>query len=149
MRIVFAILSGVLLASCNRKPEKTPDLFATEIIFPNGTKIIAQPARTQLEMLQGLRYYDRLEADRGMLFVYPVLEKHPFWTYGAKFAVDIIWMDRDHRIVEMSLNTQPCPSKEAHECAHFGGQQDSRYALELRAGVAAENGLRSGDKLDF
>ncbi|GEM_PF-1038519 len=150
MRIPIAIVSIVLLAACGeKKAEKTPDLFATEVTFPNGTKIIAQPARTQLEILQGLRYYDDLPADRGMLFIYPEPDKHPFWTYGAKFAVDIVWMDKDHRIVEMSLDTKPCPSKSAHECSNFGGHADSRFVLEVRSGVAAQNGLRMGDRLDF
>jgi uncharacterized membrane protein (UPF0127 family) len=150
MRIPIAILSAVSLAACGTKsPEKTPDLFATEVIFPNGTKIIAQPARTQLEILQGLRYYDNLPADRGMLFIYPQPDKHAFWTYGAKFPVDIVWMDRDRRIVEMSLDTKPCLSKSANECPTFGVRDDSRYVLEVRAGVASQNGLRIGDRLDF
>ena len=149
MRFPIAILSGLFLVSCGGKQQKAEDLFATEVTFPNGTRIIAMPARTQLEKLQGLRYYDSLPVDRGMLFFYAEQDKHPFWTYGAKFAVDIIWMNRQHRIVEMSLETQPCPSKAAHECPNFGGLQASRFVLELRSGTARANGLKMGDQIEF
>jgi uncharacterized membrane protein (UPF0127 family) len=150
MRITIAILACILLAACGGpKPSSIEDLGKMEVDFPNGTKILCDPARTQLEIMQGLMYRDVLAPDRGMLFIYPKPDKHPFWMYKATFPVDILWMDRDHRIVEMSLNTPPCPSKAAHECPRFGGQKDSRFVLEVKAGIATQNGLRFGDRLDF
>jgi uncharacterized membrane protein (UPF0127 family) len=148
MRIVFAILAAISLASCNKKTEPI-DVFARQVVFPNGTTINAIPAQSQLEILQGLRYYDTLPPDRGMIFIYAKPDQHPFWTYQAKFPVDILWMDKEHRIVEMSLNTPPCGSTSSRTCPIYGGKLDSRFVLEVKAGVAAQNGLRFGDRLEF
>ena len=150
MRIPTAILASCVLAACS-KPDTSAmrDFGRIEVDFPNGTRIMADPARSQREILQGLRYYDSLPSDHGMLFIYAKEESHPFWAYQAKFAVDIIWMDKDRRIVEMNLNTPPCPSQAAHECPTFGGHKESRYVLEVRAGIASQNSLRYGDRLDF
>ena len=120
-----------------------------EVDFPNGAKILVDTARTQHEVLQGLMFRDALAPDRGMLFIYGKPDKHPFWMYQARFGVDILWMNRDHQIVEMSLNTPPCPSKAAHECPQFGGQQDSRFVLEVKSGIATQNGVKLGDRLEF
>jgi hypothetical protein len=150
MRILIAILAGCVLAGCGgQDPSTVRDFGRMEVDFPNGTKILADPARSQREILQGLRYYPSLAPDRGMLFVYAKQESHPFWAYQAKFAVDIIWMDREHHIIEMNLNTPPCPSTAAHECPTFGGKMESRFVLEVKAGIAAQNGLKLGDRLDF
>ena len=148
MRILLAI-ALVVCAGCSTGKTESFDLMARHVTFPNGTTISAVPARTQLEILQGLRYYDSLPEDRGMIFIYAEPDKYPFWTYQAKFAVDIVWMDRDHRIVEMSLNTPPCPSTSARQCPTYGGHQDSRFVLEVAAGVATKNGLRTGERLEF
>ena len=40
MRIVFAILAAISLASCNKKTEPI-DVFARQVVFPNGTTINA------------------------------------------------------------------------------------------------------------
>ncbi len=148
MRILLAI-AVLLSAGCSKEKTEPVDLEARLVTFPNGTTISAVPAQTELEKLQGLRYYDSLPPDRGMIFIYAEQESHPFWTYQAKFAVDMIWMDKDHRVVEVSFNTPPCPSTSARQCPTYGGKQESRFVLEVAAGVASKNGLKVGDRLDF
>jgi uncharacterized membrane protein (UPF0127 family) len=69
--------------------------------------------------------------------------------YQTKIPLDILWMDGDRRIVEVSLSTPPCTSKSAASCPNYGGNVKSRYVLEVSAGVAAKNGLQVGDRLDF
>ena len=148
MRILTATFAALVLIGCSKNEAPPVDLMAREVTFPNGTVITAVPAQSQMEILQGLHYYDKLPQDRGMLFIYAKPEKHPFWTYNAKFPVDIIWIDRDFRIVEISPNTPPCLTQ-AHECPTYGGMMESRYVLAVNAGIAAKNQLRVGEKLSF
>jgi uncharacterized membrane protein (UPF0127 family) len=84
-----------------------------------------------------------------MLFIHPDEEIFHYWMFQTKIPLDIIWMDHDRRIVEMSLNTPPCKAKSARDCPNYGGNFKSKYALEVNAGVASKNGLRVGDSLDF
>jgi uncharacterized protein len=149
MRRVFIALLAAALCCCGDKPSSIEDLNSVEVAFPNGTKILAEAARQQFELLRGLMYRDSLPANHGMMFFYPKDEKHVHYMYNAKIPVDIIWMDRDRHIVEMSPNTPPCPLKSARECPTYGGRQVSRYVLEVNAGVAAKNHIQVGDRLDF
>jgi len=61
----------------------------------------------------------------------------------------MIWVDSNRRIVEMSLDTPPCTSLSAKECPSYGGNFKSKYVLEVNAGIARKNGLKTGDTLDF
>jgi len=63
--------------------------------------------------------------------------------------LDVLWMDRDQRIVEISTDTPPCASKSAKACPIYGGTRNSRYTVELNAGAAKSYGLKLGDKISF
>lgn len=148
MRVAIAILAAAL-AGCGEKAATLEDLNSAEVVFPNGTKILAEQARDEIHQARGLSGRDSIAADRGMLFIFATPEKRPFWTFQARFPVDIVWIGKDHRIVEMAGDAAPCAAQAAPDCPQYGGHEDARFVLELKAGVAAKNGLRVGDRLDF
>jgi len=137
------------LAGCGEKAPTLEDLNSTDVTLPNGTKIVCDTMRQSIDLRRGLMFRDALAPGRGMLFIYPKLERHPHWMYQVKFSVDTIWMDDDHTIVEMILNMPPCDSKLASECPTYGGTRVSRFAVEVPAGFVRKNGLRADQKLDF
>jgi hypothetical protein len=69
--------------------------------------------------------------------------------YQVRIPLDIIWMDHQRRIVEISANTPACTSKSSHDCPSYGGHEKARYVLELAGGGAALYNLRVGDVLSF
>jgi uncharacterized protein len=148
---VVAVISAVSilgLAGCSNVGTITDDVNTTIVKFPNGTKITAETARQDWELLRGMMYRDSLSPDKGMLFVHPEEATYHYWMYQTKIPLDIIWMDHGHRIVEMSANTPPCTTK-ASECSNYGGNFKSTFVLEVGAGIAANNNLKVGDYLDF
>ena len=146
--LVISIVS--LLTGCaSSAGDVVDEVGVTSLTLPNGKKIIAEAARSQLDLLRGLMFRESMPADRGMLFTHPDEGIYHYWMYQTKMPLDIIWMDRDRRIVEMSLRTPPCPSKSARECPNFGGNFKSRFVLELNAGVAEANQLAVGQALVF
>jgi uncharacterized protein len=153
MRVKFpmAVLAALILsvlAGCSTS-NVTDDINTTVVRFPNGTKITAETARQDWELLRGLMYRDSLAPDRGMLFVHPEEAIYHYWMYQTKIPLDIIWMDHGHRIVEMSLNTPPCKTEKASQCTNYGGNFKSVFVLEVAAGVAPKANLKVGDYLDF
>src|ERR1700676_3375674 len=139
----------VLLSACGEKPSSMQDLASTEVTFPNRTKIMAETVQQQLDLMRGLMFRESLDSNRGMLFVYRKEDFAPYWMYQTKIPLDIVWIDHDHRIVEMSENTPPCTSKSAQDCPHYGGRRKAQFVLEVNAGVVAKNGLKVGDSVDF
>src|ERR1043166_5697831 len=147
--LLKAALIAVLLSGCGEKPTAVEDIGATEITFPNSTKIMAETMRRKEDLERGMMFREALPAGRGMLFVYRSEANLAYWMYQTKIPLDIIWMDRRHRIVEISANTPPCPSKSPKDCPAYGGHEKAQCVLEVNAGVAAKDHLRVGDVLDF
>ena len=148
-RVFIAAMAAAILSACGDKPSTMEDLTSTIVTFPNGTKITAQSMREQIDMTRGMMFRDSLAADHGMLFFHGKMGKYTYWTYQTRIPLDFIWIDHDHKIVEMALDKPPCPSKAAHECPNYGGHEDANYVLEVNAGIAAKNNLKLGDRLDF
>jgi uncharacterized protein len=146
-RIVI-LAAAFFAAGCNSS-NITDQLDLTQVAFPNGAKINAETMRSEVELMRGLMFRESLAPGRGMLFIHPSESTFHYWMYQTKIALDMIWMDHDRRIVEMSLDTPPCVSTSAKECPNYGGNFKAKYVLEVNAGVAAKNRLKTGDTLDF
>ena len=102
-----------------------------------------------LDVARGLMFRDSLPQDRGMLFIHSKEQRWQYWMYHVRFPLDVIWMDRNRRIVEIVRDTKPCTARKSADCPLYGGQADALYVLELNAGGAAKQGLRLGDVLSF
>ena len=142
---VFALL----LSACGTSSRDAGNLNITEVTFPNGKTVIAETMLQEIDQMRGMMFRDSLAKDRGMLFVHRAEGNYPYWMYQVRIPLDIIWMDHQRRIVEISANTPPCPSKSARQCPNFGGHEKARYVLELAGGGAALYGLRTGDVVSF
>lgn len=150
MRFLLAVVlaTAAFIAGCGNS-NITDEIGITPVTFPNSTRINAETMRTDIELLKGLMFRETMPANRGMLFVHPDESTYHYWMYQTKIPLDIIWMDHDRRIVELSLDTPPCTSTSVKDCTNYGGNYKSKYVLEVNAGVAKKAGLKVGDSLDF
>lgn len=92
----------------------------------------------------GLMNRTVLAADHSMLFVFPDDEPRSFWMKNTLIPLDILYFDKEHKLVSMQLNAQPC---KADPCATYPSDGSARYVLELKAGTAGRLGLKLGDPL--
>lgn len=129
-------------------PYVAPRPANTLVMLPDGSTVHVELARTQAEQEYGLMGRTSLPAGRGMLFVNTEMAKHPYWMYHCKIALDIVWMDADHRIVEMSPDTPPCRGASS-SCPSYGGHEPAQYVLELPAGSIKQHALTVGETVEF
>jgi uncharacterized membrane protein (UPF0127 family) len=129
-------------------PYAAPRPATTLVMLPDGSTVHVELATNEKEREYGLMGRTRLPEGRGMLFVHEDDKPHPYWMYHCKIGLDIVWMDGDHRIVEMSPNTPPCTGK-ASTCRNYGGQQPSQYVIELPVGDIAKHKLAVGETINF
>lgn len=129
-------------------PYVAPRPANTLVMLPDGSTVHAELARTEAEQEYGLMGRTHLPQGRGMLFVHSAMAKHPYWMYHCRIALDIVWMDSAHRIVEMSPDTPPCRGA-ASTCPSYGGQEASQYVLELPAGSIQKHKLTVGETIEF
>ena len=120
----------------------------TLVMLPDGSTVRVELALTEAEQAYGLMGRTSLAEGRGMLFVHDGMAKHPYWMYHCKIGLDIVWMDAQHRIVEMSPDTPPCRGKSS-TCPNYGGHEPSQYVLELPVGSIQKHRLAVGETVEF
>ena len=116
------------------------------IFLPDGETIIADLAKTEEERTQGLMFRNTLNDDQGMLFVFEEEGLYSFWMKNMNFAIDILWLDRQKRIVHLELNVPPCKKE---PCPTYAPDLPAKYVLELKAGSIERRKLKLFDRIDF
>lgn len=129
-------------------PYAAPRPANTLVMLPDGSTVHVELATTEAQKEYGLMGRTKLPEGRGMLFVNQDMKKQAYWMYHCKIALDIVWMDADHRIVEMSPDTPPCRGA-ASTCPSYGGHEASQYVLELPVGSIQKHNLAVGQTIHF
>ncbi len=91
---------------------------------------------------KGLSGRSGLGTGDGMLFSSDIDEEYCMWMKDMKFAIDIVWLDADQKVVYMEQDVKP-ETYPQDFCA------TSRYVVELPAGTIAKAGIMPGQKVDF
>lgn len=101
--------------------------------------VYVELARTPSEMSRGLSGRKSLPEDRGMLFVYDAAGFYHFWMPDMHFSIDIIWLDENYTIVDITYDLSPDTYPET-----FTSAQPAQYVLEVNAGWADLNEVSIG-----
>lgn len=120
-----------------------------EIKLPNNYVISAEVVDTPVERDRGLSGRTSLAANAGMWFVFDQDGRYSFWMPNMNFAIDIIWIDSDFRIVEIISNVLPEPGVPDSQLKLYINQLPARYALEVPAGTANAHKLEVGSGLQL
>ena len=120
------------------------DARRAEVHFPNNHLVVAEIADTPERQMKGYMFRTEVRAGEGMVFLFAQPDIHPFWMKNTLVPLDIIWMDDAATIVDIEANTPPC---KADPCPSYGPMRKTSTVLEVRAGTAAAEGLKNGDRL--
>jgi uncharacterized membrane protein (UPF0127 family) len=109
-----------------------------------GKTFTVDLALTRAEQARGLMFVEDLPADHGMLFIFSGEARRSFWMKNTRIPLDILYFDRDLKLVSVSENARPCV---ADPCPTYPSTGPAQYVLELNAGMAGELGVERGDPL--
>ena len=101
-------------------------------------------ALTQKEQMGGLSGRSEMKENEGMLFIFYKPGIYPFWMKNMNFAIDMIWIGEDLRVVYIKKDARPENFLET-----FGPEQDAKYVLEVVSGFSEKNNLKEGDEVQF
>jgi len=111
--------------------------------------IDAVVAKTPAERKKGLSKKETLPLNTGLLFVFEKSGRFGFWMKDMKFAIDIIWIDDNKKIAEITKNIPPEPQKRENDLTIYRPSNDVMYVLEVNAGLSDFNNLEVGDTVNF
>ena len=135
MRLLFYVL---MLTACTACASGGPS------VELGGKNFSVEIADTQQKQALGLMYRDNMDADKGMLFIFPNEAPRSFWMKNTRIPLDIMYFDKQLRMVSISADTPPC---KVSRCPSYPSTGPAMYVLELNAGVAAELGVGPGAPL--
>jgi uncharacterized membrane protein (UPF0127 family) len=92
---------------------------------------------------RGLMFRERLEENQGMLFIGASEKPRSFWMKNTPVSLDILFIDREGRIVQAAERTTPF----SEESIPSGGP--ALHVLEILGGQSAQRGIRIGDRVEF
>ena len=110
----------------------------------DGAKVYVKLATTPEQQQQGLSNTSALEADNGMLFIFPRDGEYAFWMKDMNYSLDIIWIDSSGHVVYIAPDLSPQTYPQT-----FQSDKSARFVLEVNAGFAAQYGVRVGDVVRF
>ncbi|RLE03514.1 MAG: hypothetical protein DRJ11_04065 [Candidatus Aminicenantes bacterium] len=116
------------------------------VFLPDGQKIVAELAVTPWERQRGLMFREELAANEGMLFIFEEDGLYSFWMKNMKFPLDILWLDKNKKIVHIEENVPPC---QAEPCPSYTPSLPARYVLELKAGSVKSHSLQLFQQVEF
>jgi uncharacterized membrane protein (UPF0127 family) len=98
-------------------------------------------ARTPREQQVGLMYRTEIDANGGMLFVWPRPQVSQMWMEHCPVGEDMVFIGADGRIVSIAENTVP------QSLAIVSSGTVVTATLELQGGVTEKLGISVGDKV--
>lgn len=93
--------------------------------------------------IRGLSGRPSLSNGQAMLFVFPNDGTHGIWMKDMRFAIDILWVDRDGTIVHIEQEVRPDSYPNV-----FTSMVQARYVIEVNAGVVQELGIDVGQHME-
>ena len=135
------------ITNSNAKPAEPQFVKEGELqFFKNGNITVAidiEVANTAEKIEQGLMYRQRMDKNKGMLFIFPEMKQQGFWMKNTLMPLDIIYIDDKKTIVSIQKNTIPLSEQT------LPSEGPAIYVLEVNAGFSDLHGLQPGDKIDF
>lgn len=160
--IIFGLFAVIIVLLVFAGPNLSTSFFGknegtqSASALPKNTEIIIRDLTINAEVVQsdaakkkGLSGRESLGINDGMLFVFKSNGVYPFWMKDTKFALDIIWIDENKKIVYIAENASPEPGKKDSEFFRYAPNNNARYVLEINAGISKLHGIQLGDSVNF
>jgi uncharacterized protein len=150
--IIFVVVVGIFVIAnliwVDRKYDleepALPQSQQIEYVNLGGAVVKVEVVSTLEDRTLGLSGRESLPENTGMLFVFPENGEHLFWMKDMKFSIDIIWISEDGRVVYIKENAAPESFPEV-----FKPEGNARYVLEVPAGFAAKNNIKTDSGVEF
>jgi uncharacterized membrane protein (UPF0127 family) len=142
---LIVMMLGFVFAGCFSTAGQAPRR-SLQVFFPDGSAVTAELAVSDAERQLGLMFRPKINDDQAMLFIFEEEDTHSFWMKNMRFPIDILWLDKDRRIVHIEAQVPPC---DQDPCPSYPSPQPARFVLEIRSGGASAYKLKLYDRLDF
>lgn len=124
---------------------------ATLKVALDGHTFDLEPAMTAAARQQGLSGRESIDAEGGMLFVFPddEVRVQGFWMKDCLVDIDIIFLDREGLITAMHHMPVEPPNERESPRRTYSSRRPAQFAIELKGGTLEGLNLKVGQRVDF
>jgi hypothetical protein len=144
MRLLRPLAIGALLALFAATAQAAPAVIP--LTLPSGKVLQVEVMIRDEDRAMGLMFRPSLPADRGMLFLFETPEFHGIWMKNCRFAIDIVWLDEEKKVVDVKEGAPPC---KADPCPVYQPMRRASWVIEMNAGQARREKLVRGAPVSF
>lgn len=140
---ILAFLTFVVLGIIyfNQKPKQG------DLSFPqHNLNLKIERAESLAHQAKGLMNREKLDENSGMLFVFSNETKRIFWMKNTYIPLDLIFISKDKKIVEIKEDLEPC---RVDNCPSYTSETKAQYVLEVNAGFVQKNQIQIGEEVVF
>ena len=142
--LLLLLLAAILTPGCDE--DKLPTHQEIELA---GQTFNLELALTEPARRKGMMGRKKLAKNAGMLFAFESERLRRFWMKDCHIPLDVIYLDKQGRIVAIRTMPPPDPDTPDHQLPRYSSRWPAQFAIELRAGRAEQLGLTEGDKIDL
>lgn len=109
----------------------------------NNSKIFASVVTTAAQQQKGLGGLASLPSGSGMLFAFHEPAERGIWMKGMNFAIDVVWIGGDGKVVKVDKNVVPETYPEVFSA------ENAQFILEIPSGDVDKIGIVAGQQVIF
>ena len=140
--LVLSLAANACSHSTQAARPSEPEVILTTRAGEQHVKV--EIAREDPERQRGLMFRQKLEAGRGMIFLFERPERLKFWMKNTYIPLDMIFIGADKRVVYVEENAEPLTTQ-----ARGPADEDSQFVLEVPGGWARAHGVERGVAVKF
>jgi uncharacterized membrane protein (UPF0127 family) len=158
-RLVLLLVLMLMNVVCKNDKNNTRTVESAKPVKANIVKkkiqvdtafIMVELADDEQKRQMGLMFRDSLEANSGMLFIFPEPKKQSFWMKNCRFPIDIAYIDASRRITDIvSMQPPESPFIPDDSLPTYPSSVPVPYALEVPKGWFEARGIRVGATVKF
>lgn len=138
---VIILISGFLYFS-NRKTLRIQSSYKRAKFITNTTTFNVEISDTPELRSLGLSSRKNLNADEGMLFIFPTAGFYSFWMKDMNFSLDFVWINGE-KIIDLTENV-PFPQS-TEKLSTYTSRFPADKILEIQSGAIKKNNIKVGD----
>ncbi|MEI7777072.1 MAG: DUF192 domain-containing protein [bacterium] len=108
----------------------------------SSTTIMVDVADTEALQERGLGGRTTMTENQAMFFVFSIPEPYGFWMKDMFIPIDIIWLDKNLKVIYIKENVSPSTYPES-----FAPKTPALYVLEVASGFSSRHNVKIGDTI--
>ena len=146
---IFVSIIFLLFWGINKTPSQNNGaikFFDSNYSNKEITQILVEIADTPYKQSIGLMNRERLEDNLGMFFIFNDEQRREFWMKNTLIPLDMIFLDKDFKIVNIVKNAIPC---KILNCEVYSSLFPSKYVIEVNSGFVERYNLTLQTKVVY